>query len=153
MNLLIERYNKNKGKHSLFSDIIYIDYYDGGTQAICKLDHTEQWLICSLTYFNIKDQVRVFALIEAKAEWASRIKSGLDSDKTGKEYKNLKAQVKNAFDDYSGNAYLMKAEKLEDINYEVIEVPFSGMMYFETIEDVLAQDEKHSLYWAQFFKV
>ena len=62
--LLMDTYEKNSGKSSLFDEILYIDFYGSPTEAVCKLEGIRKWFISSLVYFDIEKNRRIFTVLE-----------------------------------------------------------------------------------------
>lgn len=155
MKLLLDIYNKNKGKRPLFSDINDIDFYDGPTEALCRLAESEQWLICSLVYIDISGSERIFTMLEINNQLLLELKSVLEKLTDDQEvlYQKLKAQVKAVYNKYSGNIFLFKSDSLYATKYEIVEISLKPLQYFEDIETVLEQNENSKLHWINFFNI
>ena len=153
MKTLIDIYKENVGKKSLFNEIVDIDFYDGPTEALCKVIDTGQWCICSLVYSDFKKRERIFTLLEIGRDLQSDLKSNLGHQKSEMEdyIENLKAKVKDIYDSYSGKAFLFKSDWLNSVDYEVAEIPLESLQYFRDIEHVLEQSEELKLKWTKFF--
>jgi hypothetical protein len=77
----------------------------------------------------------------------------MQTDSTGifVNYDKIKGIIKNTFDHYNGDAFILKARYIEDVQYEVIRMPLSSLKYFDTIEDTFKQDEKYIERLRSFF--
>ena len=49
------------------------------------------------------------------------------------------------------NVYLFKVSQLNDINYEITEIPLKYLLHFNHIEKVMVQDEESKLHWIGLF--
>jgi hypothetical protein len=153
MKTLLDIYKENVGKKSLFNEIVDIDFYDGPTEALCKVIDTGQWYICSLVYIDFKKKERIFTLLEIDQDLQSDLKSKLGHKMPEMEdyIENLKAKVKDIYSGYSGKVFLFKSDWLNSVDYEVAEIPLVNLQYFRDIEHVLEQSEELKLKWTKFF--
>jgi len=153
MEMILITYKRNVGKLPLFSKIIDIDFYDGPTEAISKLADTEKWFIGSLVYFDIKNDQRIFSLLELDEHWLLQITSILEEYKSGKmeHYKALKEKIKNLYKTYSGKVFLFKSDQLNAKNYEIAQIPIKHLKYYNDVEDVIEQKEESKMQWIGFF--
>jgi hypothetical protein len=137
-------YKKIQGDKRIYSEIIHIDWYDGGVTGIFKLNDALQWYLFNLVFYDTKENIRFFSLIEVSTEWKNEVKSMMQTDGTGVlvNYDKIKGMIKNAFDRYTGDVFLLRARYIEDVQYEVIRMPLSSLKYFDKIEDTFNQDEK-----------
>ena len=152
--LLLDAYKNNVNKRFLFSKFIDIDFYDGPTEAMCQLVDSEQWFICSLVYFDINKDERIFTLLEVNNEWLVELKLILEtySNDTSILHKKLKEKVNLIYKIYSGKVFLFRSDSLAATEYEVVQIPLKDLKYFKGIEDVLDQTEESKLQWVSFFK-
>ena len=150
---LMQVYKKNRGVKELFSKTIYIDWYDGITTGICKLDTSEKWFICNLCYLNPGERIRIFTLLKINDEWLTKFNLQNDMPETPNErnYYLIKDLIKSYFFEYTGKVFLMKGKQPDDIDYEVVEIPLIDLQYFDGIEMTLDQDEKLQEKWLNFF--
>ena len=153
METLLDICKKNVGKRPLFEDIMAIDFYDGPTEALCKVIDGEQWVICSFVYIDFKKRERIYTVLEIDWDLLLKLKSNLEHRIPDQEdnYANLKAQVKVIYNGYSGKVFLFKSDWLNSIDYEVVGIPLKHLLYFIDIEQVLEQSEELKLKWAGFF--
>jgi hypothetical protein len=151
--MLMDEYKKYKDADNLFSKIYYIDWYDGGVTGILKLKDSEHWYLFNLAFFEPDEKVRIFSLNEVSANWILEIKSltNLDDPHDTSNYEEIKAKVKNAFNHYRGDAFLLKARYIEDAQCEIVKVPVSSLKYFDHIDDTFEQDEKYIEKLKSFF--
>ncbi|HEV3250262.1 MAG TPA: hypothetical protein VGZ71_04880, partial [Puia sp.] len=145
---------ENAGKKVLFSEIIMVDYYDGPTQAICKLDRTDIWMFCSLVYFEPDAGIRIFTIINLTEQWIFKNKLLINkfANINFEGFAKMNKEIKPYFNNYRGNVYLFKGKQLDDINYEVTEIPLKYLTHFNNIEKNLDQDEESKLHWLNFFQ-
>jgi hypothetical protein len=153
METLFNIYRKNVGKRPLFEDITDIDFYDGPTEALCKLVGAEQWFVCSIVYIDLKKSERIFTVLEISRDSLLKLKSNLEHQKTGQEsyYEKIKEQVNAIYKNYRGRVFLFKSDWLNSVNYDVETIPLRDLQYFNDIEHVLAQSEVSKLKWIKFF--
>jgi hypothetical protein len=155
MELLLDTYKKNVRQRPLFTKIIDIDFYDGPTEAVCQLIDSEDWFICSLLYFDPDAGERIFTILEISNESFLEFKSILEDRSCDQSelYKKLKDKAKSIYDTYLGKVFLLKGNKLDSINYQVIQIPLERLKYFNHIEDVLEQSEESKSQWVSLFQV
>jgi hypothetical protein len=153
MEPLLDFYIKNVGKRPLFEDIMAIDFYDGPTEALCKVIDGEQWVICSLVYIDFKKRERIYTVLEIDRDLLLKLKSNLEHRLPDQEdnYARLKAQVKDVYNHYSGKIFLFKSDWLNSVDYKVVEISLMHLLYFVDIEQVLEQSEELKLKWTGFF--
>jgi hypothetical protein len=153
METLLNIYRKNVGRRSLFEEVKDIDFYDGPTEALCKLVDAEQWFICSLVYVDFGKSERIYTMLEISHGSFSKLKSNLESQSTNQEsdYEKLKVQVKAIYKDYTGKLFLFKSDWLNSVDYEVTKVSLRDLRYFSDIEHVLEQSEASKLKWIKLF--
>ena len=161
-------YLSARGVKELFSELVLIDWYDGYTRAIGKVRGIDKWFICNLTYYHINQHRRIFTLIETDEKFVAMVRLKLNDsydegriltpdnvDETiGKcfpDYDQVLREVEKAFREYAGEVYLMNCSNLNDIDYELVEIPLNEMHYFRDIESVLEQDEASSSRWVNLF--
>jgi len=145
----------NVTKRSIFSEIIIIDFYDGPTEAICKIISSNDWVIASLVYFDPNLNERIFSIISLRQDWLDEFESNLQSLRSNNfdSYWDLKNGIKKYFDNYSGDAYLFKCEILSSEVYEVFQIKSNKLEYFANVESVLTQKKDCQLKWIDaFFK-
>lgn len=153
MKSLLEIYQENAGKKSLFSEIVDIDFYDGPTEALCRLADTEQWVIGSLVYIDLNKRERIFTLLEISNDVLLGFKSIFENRPSDQEdfYENLKEQVTVVYTGYAGKVFLFKSDWLNAIKYEVVEISLKDLQYFSDIEKVIGQPEESAVKWRGFF--
>jgi len=153
MTLILDAYKENVEKTSLFSKIIIVDFYDGPTEAICKLVDSEQWLVGSIVYFDIEKKERIFTLLEITNESSSELQPILGSSSIIQAdiYENIKKEISLIYNNYSGPVFLFRGHQLSDKKYEVVQIPLKHLIYLKDLEDVLAQTEESKLQWVSFF--
>ncbi len=154
MDILFDIYKRSVGLVPLFSVVLDIDFYDGPTEAICKLIDTERWFISSLVLIDFKTNQRVFTMLELNEQSLSEIRPLIEGYKSGDidSHERVKDKVKLFFDEYRGAVYLFKSDWLNAIDYEITQVPIEHLKYFNGIEDVVAQNEESKLQWVNFFE-
>lgn len=151
---LLEVYNRNAGLKKLFSEVMFVDWYDDPVTGVCKLDNTEDWYIYNLSFFDPARGNRIFTLVNATEEWVANFRSEFNkmNKPDGRDnYDNIKSLMKDYFADYKGKLYLMKTRRLEDKDYKIVLLPPTNMHYFDSIEDVLDQTDVLQRKWLNFF--
>jgi hypothetical protein len=153
MNLLLDVYNKNVGQRALFSEIIDIDFYDGPTEALCRLIDTEQWFVCSLVYIDFNKSERIFTLLEIDSEALLTFKSIFGARPSDQEdfYRKIKERVNDVYVGYADAVFLFKGDWLNAIKYELVKIPLKDLQYFNNIERVIEQTEESAMKWRGFF--
>lgn len=156
---LTKIYSRNKNIRPLFSESIIIDFYDGLTTGLGKLDTTEIWLACNMCYFEPTKDERIFTLISVGTEVVEQLKPLRDMPKTGeyneqteKKYQFMMGLIRKCFSDYHGKVYLMKCGDINDVDYEIVEISIVDMRYFDDMEDALNQPEQDKEKWLSFFE-
>jgi hypothetical protein len=149
METLLDIYRKNAGKRPLFEDITDIDFYDGPTEALCKLVDVEQWFICSIVYVDLTKGERIYTVLEISRSLMTKLKSNLEHQIAEQEsyYEKIKTQVKAVYQDYTGKVFLFKSDWLNSVNYEVEKIPLRDLRYFSDIKQVLEQSEASKSKW------
>lgn len=149
METFLDIYKENAGKRPLFEDITDIDFYDGPTEALCKLVDVEQWFICSIVYIDLAKSERIYTVLEISRSLMKKIKSNLERQIADQEsyYEKIKAQVRAIYKDYAGKVFLFKSDWLNSVNYVVEKIPLRDLRYFSDIEQVLEQSEASKLKW------
>lgn len=56
-------------------------------------------------------------------------------------YKDVKNEIKKSYENYQGNANLLKSGQIDDADCEIVEIPASSLKYFNDIEDTFDQGE------------
>jgi hypothetical protein len=156
MDILFDTYKKNVGLMPLFSLIMDIDFYDGSTEAICKLNNAEKWYVCSLVHINLNPRQRIFTLLELDEQWILKAKPIVEKYQKGdmSSYEAIKREIKLVYDSYKGTVYLFKpdwSDWMDSRNYEIVRIPKESLRYFKDIEDVIEQDKESKLLWMNFF--
>jgi hypothetical protein len=152
--MLIDIYKGKAGLSPLFSVILDIDFYDGPTEAICKLVDTEKWVICSLVYIDFTNRQRIFSMLEVGEQWLSELRPLVEKYKSGSmdSFEAIKSNVEFMFDNYKDDAYLFKSDSLRAKDYEIVQVPIEYLKYFRDIEEVIEQDDAAKSKWIGFFR-
>jgi len=153
MKSLLDIYHENVGQKPLFSEIKDIDFYDGPTEALCRLIDTDQWIICSLVFIDFEMDERVFTILEISEDVLFKFQSIFEDRHQDQRhfYKEVKAQVKGVYGNYSGRVFLFNSGWLEGVEYKIVEIPLKDLQYFGDIEIVIEQPEESKLKWRRFF--
>jgi len=153
MKSLLDIYHRNVDQRPLFSEIKDIDFYDGPTEALCRLIDTDQWIICSLVFIDFEMDERIFTLLEISADALFKFQSIFEGRHQDQQhfYPKLKAQVKAVYGNYAGKAFLFKSGWLKSVEYEITEIHINDLQYFVDIEAVIGQSEKSKTKWKTFF--
>jgi hypothetical protein len=144
---------KNVNRRSIFSEIIIVDFYDGPTEAICKIISSNDWVIASLVYFGPHLNERIFSIISVTDDWLNRFESGLQSLRNNNFecYWEIKHGIEKYSRSYSGNAYLLKCGILSAEVYEIVQIKSDKLEYFPNIESVLTQKKEYQSKWIGAF--
>lgn len=149
---IMSEYNKKKGSEKLFSEIVIIEWYDGEVTALCRLEN-EQWFIANLCYFNLNDKYRIYTLIETDKDWVELRKDKFYPNESDDNsiYDDTMEDIKSRMLNYKGAAYLMKAKKLHDTNYKLIEIPPDKIAFYDHVEKVVDQPQESAARWLHYF--
>ncbi len=150
----MKEYKKSKGVSRLFTEIITVDWYDGTTTGVCKLIHSNEWYICNMCYFDPDGDLRIFSLVQATDEWMKDFKAITLSMQEGATvaYGKREELIKKAFENYKGAAFLMKAQDVGDLDYDVVQLPVEDLRYVEGVEKAVNQNQKWKMKWLNYFK-
>ncbi len=151
--IILDDYRKNASLRPLYSEIIDIDFYDGPTEALCRLNDSEQWFICSLVSIAFDKWERIFSLLEVTNDVLLKFKFIFENRLPDQHdfYQKLKEQVSVVYADYQGKVFLFKGDRLNAIMFEVVEIPLKDLQYFKDVEAVMGQSEESKLKWKRFF--
>jgi len=154
MEVLIKSYDTNKGKNTLFSTIMIIDFYDSPTEALCEVGGGNQWCITSLVYFDPYRNIRVFTLINIENESLSDLKALVESYQLNgiDHFDAMKDCVATYYNNYTGRVFLFMTDWLSSNNYQMTEIPKTSLSYFADIEDVLEQSTHEKERWTDWFR-
>ena len=149
MDDLISISMKNVNRRSIFSEITIVDFYEGPTEAICKIISSDDWVIASLVYFEPHLNERIFSIISVTDDWLNRFESGLQSLRNNNFecYWEIKYGIEEYYRSYSGNAYLLKCGILSAEVYEIVQIKSDKLEYFPNIESVLTQKKEYQSKW------
>lgn len=153
MNDLTDISMENVNNRSIFAEIIIIDFYDGPTEAICKIISSNDWVIASLVYFEPHLNERIFSIISVAHDWLNGFESDFQSLRSNnfESYWEVKSGIKKYSESYSGNAFLFKCKILSSEVYEIVQIKSNKLEYFANVESVLTQKKKHQLKWIDAF--
>jgi hypothetical protein len=161
MKSIIDQYQKLLSQKPIFSEVIIIDFYDGATEAVCKVSNSDEWYICSMVYFNPDSRQRIFSVIKVNEDLWPAFLSEINVFKKiapdaygGKNdyYKKTKKVISNYYEKYTGNVILLMSDSLISFEYKIIEVSRDYLKYFDSIESVLEQDEIAKNQWISLFE-
>jgi hypothetical protein len=152
---LLETGMKNAGKKSIFSEIIIIDFYDGPTQAVCKIISSNDWVISSLVYFDPDTSVRIFSIISMPNDWLNKFESDFQllRNNNFKNYEVIKTNIKRYSENYSGEVFLFKCEYLSSDVYSIVQINSNKLLYFDSVESVVTQNKQSQSKWIEAFLV
>lgn len=130
---------KNNGEKPICSEVIDLDWYDGWMTGILKSADSSEWYIFNCCLFDPAAHLRYFSLVQTSEEFATDFKL-----KMGKNagFEELMKMLKNFFDAYDGNVFLLKGRQIDEEGYEIVEIPKSSVSFFSDIGDTFEQDEK-----------
>ena len=130
-----------------------IDYYDGATEAICKIKDSEVWVIASLVYFSPESRIRIFTLLEITEQSLPTIKTlaELYLKEGNAAYSSIKQEIEMYYKGYAGKVFLFMGDLLSSVHYQIVEMPNKLLCYFSDIDAVLAQDKKVQDKWIKLF--
>src|SRR5688500_7939958 len=147
---LINTYHKNKGISKLFSEVITIDWYDGTTTGVCKLSQSNEWYVCNMCYFDPDKRIRIFILIRVFDKWMDESKKvETYRGNNERDYTSMNELASLAFKGYQDQSFLMKADGINSLSYEIVELPISELRFFGTIDETF--DQKFRTKWISYF--
>jgi hypothetical protein len=142
---LINVYKKNRGISKLFSEVNIVDWYDGATTGVSKLNNSSEWYIFNLCYFDPDKDIRIFTLILATNKWVDEFRA---KESNHDDYGNLKRHIGVAFENYHDRVFLLNAANPDSLTYEIAELPKSELKYCETVEEAINQERNQ---WLSYF--
>jgi len=149
----LEKLKKNAGGASLFSQIRIIEFYDGPTEAVCQLADVEEWVICSMVYFNIQKNERIFSMLPISFEWSLKLELDLEVplEEKWERHEKVKKEIGSFYSGYSGDVFLFRGCSLNKAAYQLAQIPLKYLKYFKGIDDVLGQSEGSMAQWTGLF--
>lgn len=152
VNMLMDVYALNRGKSRIYSELEYLDWYDGYMSGIFKLDQTDKWFAFAIVYYDVKETWdRFFYVIEPAADWSLAFVEIIRQEPDNVDYSLAISKLREVFNQHQGPVYLLKCGHFDEVDYTIVEIPLAHLNYVSE-EKACSQSKRTIAKLKSFFK-